>query len=157
MAWKITCLLLLGIVELGLGAPTYFNKRQEEAEQIALESMGSYLPLDPVVKRIMKDLKVIREEYPVVRNVVHRKKWIPGEVVVPRISDDQINQIDQSRVFGPLRKVKKLRSSSGPTVLVFSRAYHPERLADKLYEKFKIRAKPNTDVVPDSAYDGSIT
>jgi len=156
MPWQIVCILFLGIVGLGLSAPAYFNKHLEEAEQIALESTGLMQPLDPVVRRIMRDLKAIRQAYPEIENVVHRKKWIPGEVVVRRISDDEINLIDDSRLFGRLQDVRKVRSGSGPTVLVFSQAYNPERLAESLYQKFGLKAEPNTNS-EDAFGAGSIT
>jgi hypothetical protein len=145
--------LLVSAAQLALSSPVYFDKKLQEAEQIALESTGFLFPIDSVVRKIMRDLKSIRSEFTEAQSVVHRRKWIPGEVLVRGITDEQINMIEKSQVFGPLEKVKKFNFGS---LLVFAKAYNPERLSERLMEKFGLRAEPNTSTGDAFTATGSI-
>jgi hypothetical protein len=130
--------LLVSAAQLALSSPVYFDKKLQEAEQIALESTGFLFPIDSVVRKIMRDLKSIRSEFTEAQSVVHRRKWIPGEVLVRGITDEQINMFN----FGSL--------------LVFAKACNPERLSERLMEKFGLRAEPNTSTGDAFTATGSI-
>jgi len=124
-------------------APTFYGRRQQEAEIVALETSGFIVPVQPLVQKIMRDLKSIRTTYRQVEDTTIKRKWVPGEVVVRgKVSNDVLNQIDNS-VYGPLEEVKKF---AGGSVLVFTKAYHPEVLSQRLSEKYGINVGPNTSV-----------
>ena len=145
--------LLLCVIQLALSSPVYYDKNLQEAEQIALESTGFIVPIDSVVQKIMRDLKSIRRQYSEANSVVHRRKWMPGEVFARGITQEQIDTIEKSQVFGSLEKVKKFNFG---TLLVFRKAYNPERLAERLMEKFGIRVEPNTSTGDSSSATGEI-
>lgn len=114
-----------------------------ESEYLALEG-GSLLPDADAVAKVERELSTIRSDFPVVEQITHNRKWIPGQVLTTKITQEQISQINSSS-YGPLKHIEKLdvRPFFFVTILSFDKPYSPTVLSKKLESEFGIAFTPN--------------
>jgi len=99
---------------------------------MALELSGYLLPPANLTSDIEEQLRSIRYLYPDMAKITHRSKWAAGELIVSDLSKQELKDIDRS-VYGPLKQIQKIGDDSHNTYrLVFSKPYHPAKLAVKL-------------------------
>ncbi|ODM86755.1 hypothetical protein Ocin01_19927 [Orchesella cincta] len=114
-----------------------------ESEYLSLEG-GSLLPLPELTAKVSKDLEEIRSNFPVVRNITHNRKWIPGQVLSTKIRMEQIDQLNSSS-YGPLTNVEKIdvKPFFFISVISFNKPYSPPVLCEKLESEFGFPCTPN--------------
>ncbi len=110
-----------------------------DAELLALETSGEFLAPRQLYLRIRQDLKRIRAAFPVVADIHHLARWVPGEVLA-RVTEADLLQLNQSE-FGP---VTLGGTFSGWSELFFKKHYHPVALTSLLRTRFGIEeVEPN--------------
>jgi len=117
-----------------------------EAKQIALESTGELLAPDYLVKRIEKDLRAIRAEFPEVAAVHHTQKWQPGKLMLHNVPPETLETINNS-FCGPTQS-----EAIGKMFLItFNKPYNPEKLAQILKKDLGVQdARPEYTLAPPS-------
>jgi hypothetical protein len=120
--------------------------RLEDGEQIALEVSNALLPPADLANKITEELKLIRYKYRIVSKINHQRKWVPGQLISTRITEQQIRALNQSTTYGPLEDVKTidLLPFYIVTILSFNKPYNPIVLAEKLSFKYGFSSSPNT-------------
>jgi len=113
---------------------------------MALEVSNALLPPKELSEKISHELKLIKYKYRVVSKINHQRKWIPGELISTRITDEQIRALNQSTNYGPLEGVKTidLLPFYIVTILSFNKPYNPVVLSEKLSFTYGFSSSPNT-------------
>lgn len=105
---------------------------------------GSLLPDPAAVAKVERELSLIRTKFPVVAEIKHNRKWIPGQVLTTRISQENISKLNSSS-FGPLKHVEKIDVMPFffVTVLSFNKPYSPPVLSAQLGMELGVPLTPN--------------
>jgi hypothetical protein len=77
---------------------------------------------------------------------MHQRKWVPGQLITTRITQEQIRQVNISKEFGPLVDVITidLLPFYIVTTLSFSEPYNPLPLGEMLKFQYGFTSSPNT-------------
>jgi len=132
-------LFLLGLL-LGLARGAV---ELSEPEQLALEVSGVMLPPKRLSSRLQEHLKSIRKIFPDMERVVHRPKFIPGELILAPITslEEQeaiVHKINGSR-YGPVvLDIKKDSKDRATYHLVFTKPFHPTRLVERMASELSV-------------------
>jgi hypothetical protein len=131
---RLTALLssfvVFGFVTPAEREPTYSDV---DAELLAMELSGEFLPPPDLYERLHGDLEAIRAAHPGLALVRHWPLWVPGELVVGFDVGCAPDLQELNERFGPVEVTDELRFPwTVFWTLRFPRRYNPECLA-RLY------------------------
>ncbi|CAG7829245.1 unnamed protein product [Allacma fusca] len=125
-----------------------------EAELMAMEATDSVLPNRQLTTKIRLDMEAIRAQFPIVRNITHRKKWAPGKLRFQSISPDDLRRINETE-YGPIKirhlniRYRAVENTLNITYLNFPKLYNPLVLGPALLEMLGIESEPVMSIFRD--------
>jgi len=125
-----------------------------EAELMAMEATDSLLPNRQLTTKIRLDMEAIRAQFPIVRNITHRKKWAPGKLRFQNMTADDLRRINETE-FGPVKirhlniRYRAVENTLNITYLNFPKLYNPMVLGPALQELVGVDSEPVMSIFRD--------